>query len=177
MFTVHRGQTRIVVVIRNVVACKFPRIRAKLAWGCFVDDWKIRGWKRCLFQWPPPETPFSWTRACFGGWAGNLREALFWIRHRNALCVPTRFSFFGLVNMQPVATMLEWGDREAVFGKAAEVLGDRIMDDVHYFHYAHSGNWVRYGGTVRLSDYGSTVTQAIIVESGDAIVDALREQS
>lgn len=176
MFTVHRGQTRIVVVIGNVIACKFPRARPRYAWRGFVESLQFYGW-RGLFVWTSVEGVSGWQRPLLGGWVANFREAWFWVRHRHAFCVPTYVSLLGLVNIQPVATMLEWSDREVVWGKAGEVLGRRIMDDVHHFHYAHSGNWVRYGGTVRLSDYGSTVTQAIIAESGDAIVDALREQS
>lgn len=176
MFTTHRGQTRIVVVVGNVVACKFPRVRPWLAWRCFVDDWKSRGWIS-LLQWPTPETLFGWTRACFGGLVGNWREWRFWMRHRNAFCLPTHFSFLGLMNVQPAATALDWKDREAAWHASVKVLGARIYDDVHHFHFGHQGNWVEYNGDVRMSDYGSTVTQAIIVESGDALVEALRERS
>jgi len=102
----------------------------------------------------------------------NLREARSSVLGREAL-VPTRFSVFGLLNVQDTASDMDPEFARAVYGKLLRELGEDAV--LEFSHSLRRSNYGEHGGDVSLVDYGQAGLDEFLKEYGEAFRAILDE--
>jgi hypothetical protein len=103
----------------------------------------------------------------FKGLIDNWQEYLFYRETRHVFIQPTYFSFFGLVNIQKYGYP-EKIRYDALLRHFCEIVDSQILvNDGH--HFADWRNFSFESGKIKILDYGSLKTRAIIAEHGEKI--------
>lgn len=159
MFQLHKGNTRRVLVI-GPIAFKFARFSPKVAfnnsrlmgvreaWG--YKYWQLGGTKNCLFR----------------GIISNWLEFVFYLKHKHPFLIPTYFSLFGLVNIQPAREKAPITMNQ-LWVTLHKMTNGAVEKDDHVF--AGRTNFCNDNGKLRMMDYGSRKTQEVLLEWADKI--------
>src|ERR1035437_6041153 len=132
-WTVKRGSWRIVVLIPKLgVAIKFPKIRidtvtTEIKWMVKEKRWKFL-WLFCTDQ---ANRPMSMQWWFLHGIMTNWSEYRFWRKTKNLFLWPTRFSFFGLFNIQRLGKQVLLSN-EDVWEKFTNIT-EEVCIDKHCF--------------------------------------------
>jgi hypothetical protein len=109
----------------------------------------------------------------FQGFVANWLEFRFWRKTRDPFLQPTHFSLLGLFNVQRVDEPCDIGLYN-LWDQLHDLIGDEIMTDDH--HFDNPKNFSFRAGKLRIQDYGSRITQAIITKHGANIVEKFDPQ-
>ena len=161
------GSRRVFAFPRLGIVVKGPRFYWKRGW--FVDGYKLGG---VIFS-------LSWTEDQFGscrqvltkGLRDNWQEFVFFCRHRGPFLQPTLFSFLGFLNIQLYGKILseEEFERAKVWRQFFYLTNQEHLSDGHHFEKA--ANFCAIDGHLRMVDYGSPQTRAILLKWGDALYE------
>jgi hypothetical protein len=110
---------------------------------------------------------FSLRWQMFRGIAANWREYKFYKNSKNPFLWPTNYSWFGLINIQPMATCHPSYQAE-IWLLVQKVAGERAWDDNHGFS-GHQNYTVDDSNHLRILDYASPRGQAVITDFGEQI--------
>jgi hypothetical protein len=181
--TLRKGTTRKVVLIHSLnIVLKFPAFDIKLGIKLvlkvlhlilsvyiFKDDskkWELRHQcKYWLFR--HYEIPNTLSYYLFRGLFANINEARFWLFHRkNPLMIPTYFSLFGLVNIQPIVKPIK-NCSVGIWHKLYKLTDIPKEMSGHDAHAWEDKNFTQKGdGSIALYDYGSSRAFPMIKKYG-----------
>ena len=164
-----KGTHRIVFIFpRFGFVIKLPRFYIWFAIKGFFKFIYYRDWK-FLKKWLKYDVVVlgGFKNQVYKGIHDNWQEYKFYSITKNVFLQPTHFSLYGLVNIQsygeskktPFDTLLQY----------FMVLTDGdVFDDNH--HFANYRNFCFEDGKIKITDYGSKRTQAVIEKWGEKIV-------
>ena len=172
------GTSRIALVMPGLgIVIKLPRIKLFRVLGSIVYLVRRKEWFRLWLNTknPPTYSNFSYQCDIFGGLVANISEFWFYLITRNPFLQPTYLSLFGLVNIQRYGEPCTMD--EGPFRKEMErIVGQDCYLDSHHFTNAKNfcmvARWVKTNDKkrlvvrLRMTDYGSPRTQAVIVLRG-----------
>lgn len=167
---IEKGTSRIAIVGERTTL-KLPRLQILTNIRCIRDSLK-RGWLREYLT--QDERHASLSRHLLGGLLANRRE---WhlSKKETEILVPTRFSIFGLLNIQDTATDIEM-TMTAIAIKLRRKIPDEILFTQHGHTFQGSDNFGVHEGRLKLRDYGELGLEATIEKYEEVIAQALEQQ-
>lgn len=163
---IRTGQTRIVVLLPLLgLAIKFPKIHPIEALGLFNRLMRRRDrWKNIKLHWQCSSKAIAGFKGLlFAGIVANWKEFVFYYQTKNQFLNPTYFSFFGIVNTQPLGKPLLMNYYD--LGHQLDDLTDgKIYLDAHCF--TNPRNFCECSGKLKITDYGSDSAQTVVREYG-----------
>lgn len=109
------------------------------------------------------------------GWKENFFEGIYWILSKNPLLVPTWFSFFAVINVQPKAELVTEEEHNMIWRVVMEITGDDWCRDHHCFE--GPSNWVKLKGKFKLLDYASRGSLYVVDIYGKQIYEAINKNT
>jgi len=167
---IEKGTTRI-AIIGERSTLKLPRlqIQATIAWiRHSIKRGRLREYLTGSGRVP------SLSPHLLGGILANKRE---WRLSRKTtdILVPTRFSIFGLMNIQDTAEDVEFPEA-AVAVKLYGSMPDEVLFEQHGHTFQGSDNFGIHDGRLKLLDYGGVGLESVINQYEEVIAEALRQQ-
>jgi hypothetical protein len=124
---------------------------------------------RCIYQEAivPSDCTYGYKNWLFGGIMANWREFVFFHKTKHPFLLPTRFSFFGLFNIQTAGEpcLIKYVD---LWCQLYELTDGKVFADSH--HFENPNNFCFNGGVLRMLDYGSKRTHKVIADFGEKIL-------
>lgn len=120
------------------------------------------------------EDIFSISYRLFRGVMANRNERLYFKTMKSSFLIPTYFSFFGLVNIQPLAKVFARHEHVYTLEIYTELRKMITKDDLKKFdriclHHFIDGNFAqRKDGSIALFDYGNTQLVYFIEKYGES---------
>lgn len=186
IITFSQGTTRNVVLIHPLgIALEFPRFDffagvkiilkvLGLCFGAYVLKKKEKKidlrWtcKWILFSSYEKKWPQSLMYLWFRGIMANINEMRYWIFHYdNPLLMPTYFSLFGLVNIQPIVEPIRTLSNDEIYQKiylATDI--ENEMDDYNTHAWEDINFTKRKDGGIAMYDYGSSRAFPMVLKYG-----------
>lgn len=168
---IKKGTSRIVWLIPSMgLAIKFPIVRLKLFFLSFFHCLKKPDERLRFFLTYAVDIPYGARWYVLKGFSDNWREFVFFLKHREGdFLLPTFFSFFGLFNISPLVSGLDEKPEleRKLWSKLLDITDHEVLKDGH--HFSEGKNFCYYKKRLRMSDYGSAVTQKIILKHLDAL--------
>lgn len=167
---IEKGTSRIAVVGEHITL-KFPQIKLGRTVRAIQDA--IKRGKLSEYVTRSEKHPDSLARDLFRGWFENLRE---WRLSQEITdtIVPTRFSIFGLMNIQDTAK-----DIKLPYPTIGIALLGKIPDHIIIDHGSHtiasSGNFGIHEGVLKIRDYGELGLDYLLINYGAEIKQAAAE--
>jgi hypothetical protein len=164
---VHKGTSRFVLLFSFIpsLAVKLPRIHLKAGIETLVRNWR-ETFRKETWEY---EVWWSPTWCLFKGLLDNWKEYRFYRKTKHQFLQTTYFSFLGIVNLQKRGQKLNC-DYRPFWRNIYDATGGEAMNDGH--HFSETDNFCVDHG-VKILDYGSPITQRIILKHGNKIVQAL----
>ncbi|MEI8223823.1 MAG: hypothetical protein WCG20_01730 [bacterium] len=184
IITTHSGNTRHAVLIHPFGICiKFPKINLfeglrklfkiiQLLFEIFVvktkKQWELEWYVKWIIfghyeQVVVKPVSYCWMR----GIMANGNEFYYYVTNSsNPLLIPTYFSFFGLINIQPIVNPMTTHryDLFSLFWRSTEIPNEMMGCDSHAWE---SQNFTQHqDGTIALYDYASTRAWPIVKKYG-----------
>lgn len=166
---IEKGTSRIAVVGEHVTL-KFPQIHGTVAFKYLIKAIRTGKLRRYLTG---SEKLASLRGQLLRGWLENWRE---WrlSKEITETIVPTRFSIFGIVNLQDTAP-----DADLRYGEVYNALRAIIDEDLVYEHGGHTmpgtSNFGVHDGKLKIRDYGELGLDVLLKEYGAQLKQALDE--
>jgi len=162
-----KGTSRFILIVSSFsrVVFKIPRIRLWYGLGMIIAERK---------KWNQKETwdervwwSIGW--CLYKGILDNWREYRFYRKSKHLFLQPTIFSLFGLINIQKRGDVVQC-DKVKFWCCVSKATNGEACDDGHHFSEIH--NFCLNGG-IKVLDYGSPKTQALVKKYGSKIMEAL----
>ncbi len=172
---IKKGDDRVVVILPALgIVLKFPFIRF---WRfvcslvrCFKNPRLILGrlWRGVS---TPIRYPLGFRGMLFKGLHANWCEFWFYWRTRNPFLQPTYFSLFGFLNVQRIGEpcLMKPEDVWYQLSGMNKSLQRDLRKDNH--HFANPRNFCFFRGKIRMLDYGSSGSRAVVALHGSHIVE------
>lgn len=167
---IEKGTSRIAIVGERATL-KIPQIH-----GIFVMKELIkatRNGRLRKYLTGSEKHPQSLTKHLLRGWLENLREWRLSGEITDTV-VPTRFSIFGIINVQDTAP-----DVDIPFGAVYDELRKLIAEDLVYQHGGHTmpgkSNFGLHDGQIKLRDYGELGLEVLLKDYGNQLKQALEK--
>jgi len=167
---IKRGYDRLVILIPSLqIALKFPRIYLRKALPNIKRMLTSKKWLyKEIFEWNIYSfaTLKQWL---FKGMVENWYEYSFYIRTRHPFCVPTYFSFLGLLNIQRLASISQFKTTD--LWCQLQELADMILISKGSHHLTEPANFTFENNRLQIFDYGNQKVQEVIIQYGQKILD------
>ena len=166
---IQKGKSRIAIV-GDTITLKFPNPKITRTIKGLYYAAKKGNLQKYLTQ---NEKHFSFSSEMLRGWFENLRE---WrlSQEFTDIVVPTRFSIFGLLNIQDTAK-----DVEMEYAEIGPALRGKIPDKVMLNNGQHtitgSDNFGWHDGKLKIRDYGELGLDFLLENYRDELREALAE--
>jgi hypothetical protein len=166
-----KGRNRFVFVFPSLgIAIKLPIVHLLQSIVLLVKAIKRLHFKFIWYELAIPVSyPMGYKNRLFGGIVDNWSEFAFFCKTRNPFLQPTYFSFLGLINIQRVGKpcLLDATD---FWCQLYGLTDGKVFDDCH--HFENPDNFCFDKGKLKILDYGSKATHAVIVEFGIKIIES-----
>lgn len=161
-----KGSTRIVLIIGPwavKIAIINPIKALKIAWQDIKHGKPTKIIKASYQHW------CSVNHYLFRGIIANLLERRFYRRTKNTFLVPTWFSFFGLINIQPAGKSPNFKNTHFIMNYIGDISGRPRIFFENNHTLGLADNFCIIGGRLQICDYGDKSFQSFLEEWGERI--------
>jgi len=169
---IKKGKNRIAVLFPSIkIAIKIPKIHLFKAIRLLLHyTLKDRKNFKNYFSWPIEFMAIASLRSLLlKAIYQNWNEYYFHKKTGNPLLQPTYFSLFGFLNIQKYGKPCDFPESE-LFWQLLFLTDKNANEDLH--HFGERNNFCFQDGKLRMVDYGSCKTRAIITKHGKRIFES-----